>query len=143
MRSFGVTTESRLIWSSGNDLLFFVMLSILFGGMMAGAVLLGGRKTLASYREILKSYGLSGTDYIKENGGPAAVFNMGLNGLFAVVFVLAVGGDLNGPTIGSIFRQLWDFLPQENISVIFFRLCWGFVWEELQKIGIFTIRLQY
>lgn len=119
MRSFGVTTESRLIWSSGNDLLFFVMLSILFGGMMAGAVLLGGRKTLASYREILKSYGLSGTDYIKENGGPAAVFNMGLNGLFAVVFVLAVGGDLNGPTIGSIFTIVGFSATGKHIRNIF------------------------
>ncbi|MFR1832753.1 MAG: DUF1576 domain-containing protein [Lachnospiraceae bacterium] len=119
MRSFGVTTESRLIWSSGNDLLFFVMLSILFGGMMAGAVLLGGRKTLASYREILKSYGLSGTDYVKENGGPAAVFNMGLNGLFAVVFVLAVGGDLNGPTIGSIFTIVGFSATGKHIRNIF------------------------
>ncbi len=119
MRSFGVTTESRLIWSSGNDLLFFVMLSILFGGMMAGAVLLGGRKTLVSYREILKSYGLSGTDYVKENGGPAAVFNMGLNGLFAVVFVLAVGGDLNGPTIGSIFTIVGFSATGKHIRNIF------------------------
>lgn len=28
---------------------------------------------------------------------------MGVNGLFATGFVLAVGGDLNGPTIGGIF----------------------------------------
>ena len=30
------------------------------------------------------------------------MLNMGINGIFAVCFVLAVGGDLNGPTIGGI-----------------------------------------
>ena len=119
LKSFGITTESRLIWSTGNDLLFFVMLSILFGGMMIGAVWFGGSKTLASYRELLKSYGLSGTDYVKENGGPAAVFNMGLNGLFAVIFVLAVGGDLNGPTIGSIFTIVGFSATGKHIRNIF------------------------
>ncbi len=119
MRSFGITTESRLIWSTGNDLLFFVMLSILFGGMMVGAVLYGGWETLKSYREILKSYGISGTDYVKENGGPATIFNMGLNGLFAVIFVLAVGGDLNGPTIGSIFTIVGFSATGKHIRNIF------------------------
>ncbi len=119
MRSFGVEAESRLIWSTGNDMLFFVMLSILFGGMMAGAVFFGGRETVTSYREILKSYGLSGTDYLKENGGPATVFNMGLNGLFATAFVLAVGGDLNGPTIGSIFTIVGFSATGKHIRNIF------------------------
>ena len=31
------------------------------------------------------------------------MLNMGINGLFATCFVLAVGGELNGPTIGGIF----------------------------------------
>lgn len=31
------------------------------------------------------------------------MFNMGVNGLFATYFVLAVGGELNGPTICGIF----------------------------------------
>ena len=40
---------------------------------------------------------------MKEEGGASTLFNMGINGLFATGFVLAVGGDLNGPTIGGIF----------------------------------------
>lgn len=103
LKSFGITTESRLFWSSGNDVMFLIMLSILFGGMMAGAFLYEGKELISSYGKILKSYGISGTDFLKEEGGAATVFNMGVNGLFATCFVLAVGGDLNGPTIGSIF----------------------------------------
>ncbi len=103
LKSFGFTVESRLIWSSGNDGMLFILLSVLFGGMAGGALLFGGKEVLQAYRRILKSYGLSGTDFLKEEGGAATVFNMAVNGFFAMVMVLAVGGDLNGPTIGGIF----------------------------------------
>lgn len=128
-----------MIWSSGNDVMFLIMLSILFGGMMAGAFLYEGKELISSYGKILKSYGISGTDFLKEEGGAATVFNMGVNGLFATCFVLAVGGDLNGPTIGSIFtivgfsatgKHLRNTLP------IMLGVCLG----ELQKIGTSTIR---
>ncbi len=46
---------------------------------------------------------MSGSDYIRDYGGGAALLNMGMNGIFALAFVLMVGGDLNGPTIGGIF----------------------------------------
>ena len=62
-----------------------------------------GKEVFAAYGRILKTTGISGTDYLKSEGGPATTFNMGLCGLFATLFVAAVGGDLNGPTIGGIF----------------------------------------
>ena len=103
LKSFGITTEARLIWSSGNNGLFVVLLFLLFGGMAAAALLIGGKETLAAFRRILKTSGISGTDYLKDEGGLAVMLNMGINGIFATLFVAAVGGDLNGPTIGGIF----------------------------------------
>ena len=103
MKSFGVTTESRLIWSTGNNRLFLFVLCGLFLSMMGGALILGGKEVFAAYGRILKTTGISGTVYLKSEGGPATTFNMGLCGLFATLFVAAVGGDLNGPTIGGIF----------------------------------------
>ena len=58
---------------------------------------------LKKYWQILKCSGIGGTDYWKDYGDYAVLFNMGVNGLFATGFVLAVGGDLNGSTIGGIF----------------------------------------
>lgn len=58
---------------------------------------------LKKYWQILKCSGIGGTDYWKDYGDYAVLFNMGVNGLFATGFVLALGGDLNGPTIGGIF----------------------------------------
>lgn len=103
LKSFGVELESRLIWSTGNNVLFGVLLSVLFGGMIVLGVAVRGKGIFESYRRILKSYGIGGTDYLRDEGGATTVFNMGVNGLFATMFVLMVGGDLNGPTIGGIF----------------------------------------
>lgn len=103
MKSFGITTESRLFWSTGNNRLFMWILCILFFGMMIVARIAGGKKVMVSYSLILRSTGIGGTDYLRDEGGCATVFNMAVNGLFATVFVVMVGGELNGPTIGGIF----------------------------------------
>ena len=43
-----------------------------------------------------------------DEGGAATVFNMRVNGLFATLFVVLAGGELNGPTIGGIFTIVGD-----------------------------------
>lgn len=103
LKSFGITTESRLIWSSGNNALFLGILSLLFVAMIVGALIVGRQEAIEAYKRILKSTGIAGTDYLRDEGGAATVMNMAVNGLFATYFVAAVGGELNGPTIGGIF----------------------------------------
>lgn len=103
LKSFGIQAETRLIWSTGNNTLFLYLLGFLFGGMMVAALLIDAKGVLRSYVKILKTSGISGTDYLKDEGGAAVAFNMGVNGIFAMLFVVLVGGDLNGPTIGGIF----------------------------------------
>lgn len=101
-KSFGLETESRLIWSSGNDRIFAVLLFVFFLLMIA----LGrfhSPTAFSQFRAILKSTGLGGTDYVQEDGFSTVLVNMGINGIAATAFVLLVGGDLNGPTIGGIF----------------------------------------
>lgn len=102
MKSFGISTESRLIWSTGNDQLFARLLFLLFGGMVVLSFLLS-EHVWKRYLDILKTYGLSGTDYVKSEGMAPTLCNMGINGMVSTLIVLIVGGDLNGPTIGGIF----------------------------------------
>lgn len=102
LKSFGITIESRLIWSSGNNGLFLILLSILFGGMIVTGFL-SDKEVVRKYRNIIRSYGLGGTDYLKAEGGAATLVNMGVNGLAVTLFVVLTGCDLNGPVIGSIF----------------------------------------
>lgn len=102
-KSFGITIESRLIWSEGNNGMFLALLSVLFGGMILYGVLSGRKEAVRGYRNILKCYGLGGTDYYKTEGGSATLINMGVNGLASMIILVVLGGELNGPTIGSIF----------------------------------------
>lgn len=102
MKSFGISPESRLIWSTGNDQLFARLLFFLFGGMVVFSFLLS-EHVWKRYLDILKTYGLSGTDYVKSEGMAPTLCNMGINGMVSTLIVLMVGGDLNGPTIGGIF----------------------------------------
>lgn len=101
-KSFGFSVESRLIWYTGGNRLFAAILFILFGGMILFGVICG-TEPLKHYKNILKSPGLGGTDYLETEGGCATMINMGVNGVFVTAFLLMVGADLNGPTIGSIF----------------------------------------
>lgn len=102
MKSFGMETKSRLVWYTGSNGLFIVLLSVLFGGMAVVGFLMEGKALKTGYGNVIKSSGAAGTDYLKEAGGWVTLLNMGINGLFATAFIAAVGGDLNGPTIGGI-----------------------------------------
>lgn len=101
-KSFGITIESRQIWYTGGNSVFAVLLGMLFLMMIVVPLLIDGRETWNGYRKILKDSGIGGTNFLKQEGGLATIFNMGVNGMFATMFVLVVGGDLNGPTIGGI-----------------------------------------
>ena len=109
-KSFGITVESRLIWDESHNTLFGILLSVFFVGMIVFALAREKTCVLKKYWQILKCSGIGGTDYWKDYGDYAVLFNMGVNGLFATGFVLAVGGDLNGPTIGGDFYYRWIFL---------------------------------
>ena len=43
--------------------------------MIASAVAVRGKTILESYRRILKTSGIGGTDYLKDEGGATTVFN--------------------------------------------------------------------
>lgn len=102
LKSFGMEIKSRLIWYSGENWKFLILLAVLFLTMIGVSVLVKGPGIWEGYRRLLKTPGIGGTDYLKSEGITLTLFNMGINGLFASVFVMIAGGDLNGPTIGGI-----------------------------------------
>ncbi|MFH7489528.1 DUF1576 domain-containing protein, partial [Pseudomonas syringae group genomosp. 7] len=53
-KSFGFETQSRLIWSTGNNLLFMGVLITLFGGMILLGMIRDGKKIFSFYWKLLK-----------------------------------------------------------------------------------------
>ena len=78
VKSFGIEVESRLIWSTGHNMMFGILLTVLFGGMVVFGVAVRGRGLWESYKRILKSYGIGGTDISGMRAGPPLCLIWGL-----------------------------------------------------------------
>ena len=101
LRSFGNEVSSRLIWSTGNNGIFSAFLFTIFVLMFLLGFFANGR-SFGGLLHLTRHSGRSVADFVAMDGYPVTLMNMGIVGAFATLYVLIVGGDLNGPTIGGI-----------------------------------------
>ncbi|WP_336801903.1 DUF1576 domain-containing protein [Kaistia sp. MMO-174] len=101
-KSYGFVPDPVFIWTTGNNLLLGSFLSVLFLGLIAGGLYLD-RAALWKMKEIIALTGQSPSDFVAKVGIAPTLVNMGISGAIGMVYVLAIGGDLNGPVIGAIF----------------------------------------
>lgn len=100
--SYGFVPEPVTIWTTGNNLLLGGFLSALFASMMVLGCYLD-RNAVSGLKSILSMSGQSPSDFTTLVGMGPTLLNMGLSGCIGMAYILAVGGDLNGPVIGAIF----------------------------------------
>jgi len=100
-KSYGFVPDPVFIWTTGNNLVLGSFLAVVFGSMIAIAFILD-RGALAGFRRIIGESGQSPSDFIAIAGLAPVLFNMGLSGAIGAAYVLAVGGELNGPVIGAL-----------------------------------------
>lgn len=101
-KAYGFVPDPVFIWTKGANLLLAGFVTVLFGSML----IVGWRLDPAAprrLREIVRLPGRAPSDFIAIAGFGATLMNMGLAGFIGAVYVLLIGGDLNGPTIGAIF----------------------------------------
>lgn len=106
MASLGHAPEVKLFWATGYNLPFAVLLSVLCLGLVITGLFFCGRPPWAAwagYRRLLKATGRAPSDFLRMFGTPPVLINMGFCGIIGMCFILAAGGDLNGPTMGAIF----------------------------------------
>lgn len=103
--SLGAVPATRYHWASGYNLTF----SLLLGGFCLLLILCGlffaGKPAWAAwagYRWLLQTTGRAPSDFLRMFGAAPVLINTGINGLIGLAFILLIGGDLNGPTIGGI-----------------------------------------
>jgi len=100
-KSYGFVPDPVFVWTAGNNLLFGRMLFAMFVLMAAGGFILD-RNALKKLAHMLRQSGQAPTDFIASVGLGPTLVNMSLTGAIATAYVLLVGSDLNGPTIGAI-----------------------------------------
>ena len=106
LTAIGDKPDSVLYWAQGYNVRFTVALC----AMCVIFILVGffGTKSpawavWAGYRRLLSTTGRAPSDYLRMFGAGPVMVNVGVNGLIGMAYVLLVGGDLNGPTLGGIF----------------------------------------
>lgn len=106
LTAFGDKPDSVLYWAQGYNEKFSIVL-----GILCMALILLGFFAMpvppwavwAGYRRLISTTGRAPSDYLRMFGAGPVMVNIGCNGILGVLFVLLIGGDLNGPTIGGIF----------------------------------------
>ena len=105
MASLGHSPSTALYWATGYDLPFGIALGVLCALLILCGLLACGKPVWAVWagdRRLLQTTGRAPSDYLRMFGVAPVLVNMGVNGLIGMAFILATGGDLNGPTIGGI-----------------------------------------
>ncbi|MCM0647685.1 DUF1576 domain-containing protein [Clostridium swellfunianum] len=126
-KSYGFEIQSRLIWTSGNNLILGIFMFVLFSSMLVISYTMD-KQVFSKYRKLFKYSGRLVSDFMILEGFAPSLFNMGINGIFATAYVLIAKGDLNGPTIGGIltivgFSAFGKHL--KNMVPIFLGVCIG------------------
>ena len=100
-KSYGFVPDPVFIWSRGNNLLLGIALYVLLAAMAAAGLAID-RGAIARLPAIWRQSGQSPSDFTESAGLGATLVNMATTGAIATSYVLLVGGDINGPTIGAI-----------------------------------------
>jgi hypothetical protein len=100
-KSYGFVPDPVFIWTRGNNFLLATFLSIVFASMLGVGTVLD-RGVLNGVWAIMRTAGQAPSDFIAMAGFGPTLANMGLTGFVGTIYVLAIGGDLNGPVIGAI-----------------------------------------
>ncbi len=101
LRSMGIDVQPVSMVSSGNNLFF----SILFYSIFSIMFILGlyiNKWSFKGYIKLLEQTGKGSPDFTETSGLGLTIINMALLGFLATSYVLVIGGELNGPTIGGI-----------------------------------------
>ena len=106
LTAFGDKPDSVLFWDQDYTVAFAVVIVLL----CVVFILLGFFAThmpvwavWAGYRRLLSTTGRAPSDYLRMFGPGPVMVNIGVNGILGVIYIIIVGGDLNGATVGGIF----------------------------------------
>lgn len=105
LRMFNLQVEPRLLVSSGNNAALSFYLLPVFAAAFFGGLYLNGW-SFRGYRKLLALSGRLRTDFIEEGGYGLVLINIAVMGLASWAYVILLGGQLNGATVGGIFTVM-------------------------------------
>jgi len=118
MRGFGLEIKPAFFWSTE----YTNVLGLLFILIMTTLLILGWRLggSLAGIKSITSRTGRLPTDYVALDGLGSTLINMGCVGLVGLLYIIIIGGVINGPVLaglltltgfGALGKNLRNILP--------------------------------
>lgn len=101
-RSIGYEVETVYLVSRGNNMQLSIFLFLLFGTILIFG-LLSNQWSFKGYGALMKESGRGRNDFTEKYGQGLVYINIALLGIVFTTYILVVGGELNGPTIGGVF----------------------------------------
>ncbi|MBJ7900802.1 MAG: DUF1576 domain-containing protein [Cyanobacteria bacterium RI_101] len=101
LNAYGFAPIPRMIWTTQNPTVFMTYLIVFFASMIVLGLILEP-KAWVNFRRLLRYTGQFPTDFVVLEGLEATLINMGLTGLMMTLYLLWIGADFNGPTIGGV-----------------------------------------
>lgn len=101
LKSFGIESESVMIWREGRPLWIvaglygYFLLTFLYGLYLCGGKASGVLK-------VWKHPGRAVADFVLLEGEGSTLMNMALVGTLCVAYICLIGGDFSGPVVGAI-----------------------------------------
>lgn len=102
LRSFKMEIQPENILYLRQSNHIAVILAILFVYLIVVGLTLN-KEVLGNYRRIFRYKGRSITDFTQLIGYGMTFFNMGVMGLLALIYVVLIGGVINGPVLAALF----------------------------------------
>ena len=102
LKTFGMEPETAYFWATEYSLPVGVGVAVVCAGLICAGAVGWGKKAFRGYYALLHTSGRAPSDYLRAFGPGPVLINMGVNGLLAMGYILLIGGDLNGPTLGGI-----------------------------------------
>ena len=101
-RAGGHAFESLMLWHTGDSAILTFMVPVLSCILILTGLLSGGKKSIRDLIAIQKHTGRLPSDFMDLESMEGALINAGLIGLIGSAYILLIGGDFNGPTIGGL-----------------------------------------
>ena len=154
LTAIGDKPDSVLYWAEGYNAQFALVLVVFCGILICCGFFITGTPywaVWAGYRRLLSTTGRSPSDYLRMFGPGPVLVNIGVNGMVGILYVLIVGGDLNGPTIGGIFtimgfsatgKHLFNIVPvMTGVAIGALGMHYSPDYPSLQLAGLFGTTL--
>lgn len=101
LKAFGVELSDSWVWSDAGPFPALAVLVPCFVALIVWGMLLDPLWH-RGYAQLLRSSGRLVSDFVRQFGLGASLVNMGVMGILASVYAMAIGASWNGPIIGAI-----------------------------------------